>query len=222
MPEATPGLFSMSWVWQFDGQWCMTTRHERRDAARFPSSGSVALPLKAIDVADRPWRAGCRGQDRRDGRLVGRRSTLMTCVVVPVAADVFVTVSRTVTGPGWVYCQVGAAAVESSSAPSPSRSHAYVRARFPGSVEVVPSKCHGQRGCPAGRHRDDPRGRGLGCDRADPADRPAVEVRVEQVAVRADHEIDRAGGARRRRSGALPGPAVRWNPSAMNQMQLRL
>ena len=63
----------------------------------------------------------------------------MTCVVVPVAPDVFVTVSRTVTGPGWVYSQVGAAAVESSRAPSPSRSHAYVRARFPGSVEVVPS-----------------------------------------------------------------------------------
>ena len=27
----------------------MTTRHERRAAARFPSSGSVALPLNAIE-----------------------------------------------------------------------------------------------------------------------------------------------------------------------------
>ena len=102
----------------------MTTRHERRDAARFPSSGSVALPLNAIvsPTAHVVPVAGVRIVGT--GGWLAAAVTLMTCVVVPVAPDVFVTVSRTVTAPGWVYSQVGAAAVESSSAPSPSRSHA--------------------------------------------------------------------------------------------------
>ena len=43
-PLLTPANVCSTWEWQFNGQWRMISDHERRDAPRPPSSGSVAEP----------------------------------------------------------------------------------------------------------------------------------------------------------------------------------
>ncbi len=41
-PPATPGHVWMVWLWQFDGQCCITRVHDSPDAGRLPCSGSLA------------------------------------------------------------------------------------------------------------------------------------------------------------------------------------
>ncbi len=91
------------------------------------------------------------------------------------------------------------------------------RGRSTGAVEV-----DGQRRGPlvgVGLDRRD--GGWFGADVLDAADRPAVEVDVEEVAARADLEVDGARGRRLRTSAGLAGRDRRSRPASITQMQSR-
>ena len=115
-----------SWTWQFDGQWCMISAHSIADRRQQPagSSRSVARAGERDRVADLPR------ERRRSGvsmvttgaRLPGEITTAATSERPPVIGDAQ---PRALTGPAvGVGALTACAAVASSNAPSPSRSHA--------------------------------------------------------------------------------------------------
>ena len=89
----TPSKIWMTWVWQFDGQWCISNDHDSAEGGRAPSSGSVADPEKLITVPT--FQVVCA-----DGREIvavgGRDPAWITSDVVPLALRSFVTCSFTV------------------------------------------------------------------------------------------------------------------------------
>src|SRR5262245_6963400 len=95
----------------------------RADAGRAPSLASVALPEKLIVSPTFHVNAGVGLEMVAVG---GASPAATTIEEVPVALLGSVTRNRTVTSPATEYVNVGVAEVESSKAPSPSRSQAYV------------------------------------------------------------------------------------------------
>src|SRR5437588_55325 len=93
-----------------------------REGARVPSSASVALPEKEIACPT------CQWSDDEGDAIVGFGGVFPGVMVIGAEIDespwLSVTFSRAVTVPAAEYVWVGLAAVESSYAPSPSRSHA--------------------------------------------------------------------------------------------------
>ena len=71
-------------MWQFDGQWFMSSSQLRAEAGSVPCSGSAAEPAEADLLADLPLQGRAWGS-----RIVGVGGLLPTSIVavaVPVAA----------------------------------------------------------------------------------------------------------------------------------------
>ena len=92
-PLATPSNDWITWMWQFDGQWCMSSAQERADGGSRPSSGSVAEPEKLIIV---PTLQVVSAVGRVIVAVGGRDPGRMTSDVVALALRSFVTRSVTV------------------------------------------------------------------------------------------------------------------------------
>ena len=110
-------------MWQsfgFTGQWCSTSVHDRRASGIVPSSPSLAPPEKSI----LSFTAQVRVES--GAVIVGTGGVLFTLIVtvrLSVRPPLSVTRRRARNVPGDVYVKDGFA-VDTSSVPLPSKSHA--------------------------------------------------------------------------------------------------
>src|SRR2546421_202193 len=137
---ATPWKVWIRCVWQFDDekQWWRISVQSSLDGARVPSSASVALPEKEMAWPTRQW------SDEVGDVIVGVGGVFpgVSAIGEEIVETPWLSVTSSVAVivPAVEYVRVGLTAVESSYAPSPSRSQAYVIGSPSGSLEPPPSK----------------------------------------------------------------------------------